>query len=112
MKRFMNALLAFVLFVSMSTPMSFAESVSQEVLDIVNDANEKIEVCVEQAQKQAVGSDEEKVDQIIDKLVEKTNSIAEKAAEKVQKEGYTVVFEYHEVVVGGKTVEIDPMTVH
>jgi len=112
MKRFMNALLAFVIFVSMSTPMSFAQMSSEEVVDMINDANAKILTCVVDAQEKAEGSDAEKIDKIIDKLVEKTNRIAEKAADKAAEEGYKVEFGYTTYKIGGIKVEIDPMTVH
>lgn len=114
MKRFMNALLAFVLFVSMSTPMSFAQMSSEDVIDMVNDANAKIEACVADAQEQAAGQEDKTVEKICDKLVKETDKIAKETVKDVAKEGYTVELDYIVVYIGDKErpVVIDPMTVH
>ena len=112
MKKLLNSVFAFIIILSMSTSMAFADVKSDDVLDMVNDANAKIEICVEKAQEKAEGADSEKLDKIIEKLVEKTNSIVDKTAKKAEKRGYTVEFEYYDVQVGDRTVTIDPMTVH
>jgi len=112
MKRFMNALLAFVLFVSMSTPLSFAQMSSEDVIDMVNDANDRIVDCVDRAQDRAEDADKEALAIIIAELIAETNGIAQETADKAAEEGYEVEFGYTTYKIGGIKVEIDPMTVH
>lgn len=112
MKRFINALLAFVLFVSMSTPMSFAQMSSSDVIDMVNDANDRIVDCVDRAQDRAEDADKEALAIIIAELIAETNGIAQETADKAAEEGYKVEFGYTTYKIGGIKVEIDPMTVH
>ena len=112
MKRFFNSLIASIIILSISTSMAFADVKSTDLLDIVSEANAKIDICVEEAQNEAIGADSKELDKIINKLIKDTNKIVSKTVKEVEKLGHTVELEYYDVEVGGRTVTIDPMTVH
>jgi len=89
----------------------------EKVTQIVETANEKIDLEVEKAIEQAAllakdDSYEEDLDEIINKLLIKTEAIANDAIEDAAEYGALLICDYVEITIGDRIVLIDPLRVH
>lgn len=87
-------------------------SAEAKIIRIAEKANDDVDKEIAKAQKQADKAKMEKdIDCIIKKLLEKTERITAKAIEKIERLGGDAECEYVEVLVGGRTVLVDPLRI-
>ena len=87
-------------------------SAEAKIIRIAEKANDDVDKEIAKAQEQAAKAKKGKdIDRIIEKLLEKTERITAKAIEKIQKLGGEAECEYVEVLVGGRTVLVDPLRI-
>lgn len=96
-------LAVFVPFTSLAEEADYDEKDYQKAVQIIDNANEKILSLVEHAQQTKKDD--------VDKLITQTDSIIEKATEKVERLGFEVECTYDIYIVDGQEVKIDPLYV-
>ncbi len=93
-------------------------STHQEVVEIVEKANAKIDDEIEKAIEKAEKLDDqdkkydEKLDKIIVLLLDKTYDISSKTIENLEKDGIEAECYHQLVIIGDRMVYVDPIRVH
>lgn len=97
------------------------ENISQDILDEIKKADDYVYDAIaktqKKAEKEALKNNnskeyEEYLDDLIDKLHEKTEEKVDKVIEKAADEGVKLEKNYFEVIIGGRTVLVDPFYAH
>lgn len=109
MKKLLLALLL-VTFVAVGLPQTFAQENNPEAVQIVEEANDKINDLIEQAQADALVSDEDA--EIIAELLAEAEEITAEAIEELAELGVIAGCVYIEVEIDGQVVLVDPIEVY